>query len=124
DMKLGTGSGMQVLATARALNSAPEVILITAFGTPASAVEAMRAGAYDYICKPFDNEELLLLVQKALEKRSLRQENRALRDRVIPSFSGFVPGASPRMAEVWNLVEKVANARTTVLITGESGTGK
>ena len=124
DMRLGTGSGMEVLAAARRARNGPEVILITAFGTPASAVEAMRAGAYDYICKPFDNEELLLLVQKALEKRSLREENRALRDRILPGFSGLVPGSSRRMAEVWNIVEKVANARTTVLVTGESGTGK
>jgi two-component system response regulator PilR (NtrC family) len=124
DMRLGDGSGMEVLSAARAIQNGPEVILITAFGTPASAVEAMRAGAYDYICKPFDNEEMLLLVKNALEKRNLRQENRALRDRILPSFSGLIPGTSQRMAEVWSVVEKVASARTTVLITGESGTGK
>src|SRR6185436_3548968 len=78
DMRLGKESGLEVLKHARARESAPEVILITAYGTPASAVEAMRQGAYDYICKPFDNEELKLLVQKALEKRTLRQENQQL----------------------------------------------
>ena len=76
DMKLGVSqSGMDVLRTARALAEPPEVIVITAFGTAVSAMEAMREGAYDYIGKPFDNEELLLLVQKALEKRALRREN-------------------------------------------------
>jgi two-component system, NtrC family, response regulator PilR len=124
DMKLGSESGMDVLRAARARKEAPEVILITAFGTPESAVEAMRAGAYDYICKPFDNDELLLLVNKALEKRALRQENSALRERLVQGAAGAVIGRSERMREVWSLVEKVASTRSTVLITGESGTGK
>ncbi len=123
DMKLGMGSGLNVLKAARAQSAPPEVILITAFGTPAAAVEAMRAGAYDYICKPFDNEELKLLVQKALEKRGLREENRHLR-RSLSGMRGLWVGESPAMQEVWGLVEKVAPSRTTVLITGESGTGK
>ena len=123
DMKLGQGSGLNVLKAARALPAPPEVILITAFGTPAAAVEAMRAGAYDYICKPFDNEELKLLVQKALEKRGLREENRQLR-RSLSGMRGLWVGESPAMQQVWGLVEKVAPSRTTVLITGESGTGK
>src|SRR5208283_546083 len=66
DMRLGNDSGMQVLREVREHSLGTEVILITAFGTPAAAVEAMRAGAYDYICKPFDNEEMTLLVQNAL----------------------------------------------------------
>ncbi|KFE59555.1 Type IV fimbriae expression regulatory protein PilR [Hyalangium minutum] len=123
DMKLGGGSGLNVLKAARSQSAPPEVILITAFGTPAAAVEAMRAGAYDYICKPFDNEELKLLVQKALEKRGLREENRHLR-RSLSGMRGLWVGESPAMQEVWGLVEKVAPSRTTVLITGESGTGK
>lgn len=122
DMRLGAGSGMSVLRTARAQSSAPEVILITAFGTPAAAVEAMRAGAYDYISKPFDNEELLQLAQRALEKKSLREENRQLK-RTLGSPTLWV-GQSPKMEAVARLVEKVAASRSTVLITGESGTGK
>ncbi|WP_153868187.1 MULTISPECIES: sigma-54 dependent transcriptional regulator [Myxococcaceae] len=122
DIRIGAGSGMGVLRAARALAAPPEVILITAFGTPASAVEAMRAGAYDYICKPFDNEELLLLVQKALEKRGLREENQQLR-KSLDSASLWV-GRSPAMRAVAALVEKVAASRSTILITGESGTGK
>ncbi len=87
DMRLGTESGLQVLREARERSNETEVILITAFGTPAAAVEAMRAGAYDYICKPFDNEEMTLLVQNALEKRALREENRALRESVGGQFA-------------------------------------
>lgn len=124
DMKLGRDSGMNVLKLVRALPFPPEVILITAFGSPAAAVEAMRAGAYDYICKPFDNEELLLLVQKALEKHQLVRENRELRSSLIPGASRFWIGRSEAMQQVWNVVEKVAASRSTVLITGESGTGK
>ncbi|HZI14223.1 MAG TPA: sigma-54 dependent transcriptional regulator [Myxococcus sp.] len=123
DMKLGSGSGLDVLRAARALKEPPEVVLITAYGTPSAAVEAMREGAYDYICKPFDNEELRLLVQKALEKRSLRQENTHLKERLLPGL-GLAVGQSTRMQAVWALVEKVASSRSTVLITGESGTGK
>ena len=124
DMKLGSGSGMEVLRTARAMKDAPEVIVITAFGTAASAVEAMREGAYHYICKPFDNEELRLLVQKALEKKTLRRENQSLRAQLVPGAGMLAVGRSARMQSVMNLVEKVAATRTTVLISGESGTGK
>jgi two-component system, NtrC family, response regulator PilR len=111
DMRLGKGSGMSVLRAARSLPHPPEVILITAFGTPASAVEAMRAGAYDYICKPFDNEELLLLVQRALEKRGLREENRQLKQSLAQPAPWV--GQSPRMHEVWALVERAAPARSS-----------
>ncbi|WP_347402405.1 sigma-54-dependent transcriptional regulator [Corallococcus macrosporus] len=125
DMKLGpAGSGLDVLRAARSRKEPPEVVLITAFGTPSSAVEAMREGAYDYICKPFDNEELRLLVHKALEKRALRQENSTLKARLLPGLGGLLVGTSPRMRALWQLVEKVAPGRSTVLVTGESGTGK
>src|SRR5262249_447936 len=124
DMKLGHESGLSVLRAARAYPVPPEVILITAFGSPSAAVAAMREGAYDYICKPFDNEELKLLVQKALEKRELLRENKQLRSSLIPRTANFSIGPSPGMQQVWSLVEKVAASRPTVLISGESGTGK
>jgi two-component system, NtrC family, response regulator PilR len=122
DMRLGKESGLQVLREVRERSGGTEVILITAFGTPAAAVEAMREGAYDYICKPFDNEEMTLLVQNALEKRALREENRALRE----SFGGnlLMVGSSEAMETVRALVRKVASSKSTVLVTGESGTGK
>ncbi len=124
DMKLGRESGLSVLKAARAHPMPPEVILITAFGTPSAAVAAMREGAYDYICKPFDNEELKLLVLKALEKRELLRENKQLRSSLIPGTGNFWIGQSPGMQQVWSVVEKVAASRSTVLIGGESGTGK
>ena len=122
DIRLGKESGLQVLREVRERSAETEVILITAFGTPAAAVEAMREGAYDYICKPFDNEEMTLLVQNALEKRALREENRALRE----SFGGnlLMVGNSEAMERVRGLVRKVASSKSTVLVTGESGTGK
>jgi two-component system response regulator PilR (NtrC family) len=123
DFRLGKDSGIDVLKAARSKSNPPEVIIITAFGTPASAVDAMRLGAYDYICKPFDNDEFLMLVARALEKRGLIEENRQLKAAVAPG-SQYLIGQSSAMAEVWSLVEKVAPTRSTVLITGESGTGK
>ncbi|MFO0594184.1 MAG: sigma-54 dependent transcriptional regulator [Myxococcaceae bacterium] len=123
DFKLGGDSGIDVLRAARALPNPPEVIVITAYGTAASAVQAMRQGAYDYIAKPFDNDELMLLVERAVEKRRLSEENRTLRASLAPHAEYWV-GTSTAMREVWALVDKVAHAKTTVLISGESGTGK
>jgi two-component system response regulator PilR (NtrC family) len=124
DLRLGRESGLDVLKLARGLASSPEVIMLTAYGTPANAVEAMRRGAYDYIAKPFDNEELLLLVERALEKRRLTLENRQLKVSLEAGQNHYV-GTSAAMKPVWALVDKVAAAaRSTVLITGESGTGK
>jgi two-component system, NtrC family, response regulator PilR len=123
DFRIGTESGIDVLKAARALSPPPEVIIITAYGTPASAVQAMRQGAYDYISKPFDNDELVLLVDRALEKSRLTEENRQLRATLLPRAEYYV-GTSPAMRQVWTLVDKVAQAKSTVLITGESGTGK
>jgi two-component system response regulator PilR (NtrC family) len=123
DLKVGNDSGFKVLKAARALAFPPEVIIITAFGTPATAIEAVREGAYDYICKPFDNAELKLLVTRALEKREIRSENLRLRQSLVGASS--MVGKSAGIQAVHTLVEKVAaSPRSTVLITGESGTGK
>jgi two-component system, NtrC family, response regulator PilR len=123
DFRLGQDSGLDVLKMAKAIPNGPEVIIITAYGTPASAVEAMRQGAYDYIAKPFDNEELKLLIDRAIEKKSLSEEIRNIKATLLPKAQ-YLVGKSQAMQNVWTLVDKVAAAKGMVLISGESGTGK
>jgi two-component system, NtrC family, response regulator PilR len=126
DLRLGRGSGLDVLKAVKAASPATEVVVVTAFATTETAIQAMKAGAYDYVLKPFKVEELKLVVEKALEHRALLAENRALRHRVGEHRPGgeAILGASPAIGEVRELVEKVAPTRTTVLVMGESGTGK
>jgi two-component system response regulator PilR (NtrC family) len=125
DLAMPDGSGMEVLSAAKRRDEALQVIMVTAFATTEQAVEAMRLGAYDYIQKPFKNDELLAQVEKALEKSAIVQQNRSLRAQVAASFRvGDLIGKSPRMRAVMDLVRRVASGRSSVLITGESGTGK
>ncbi len=122
DLAMPDGSGLDVLAHAKRRTSATEVIVITAHSTVENAIGAMRAGAYDFVRKPFDTGELVALVQKALEKHEIVRENRRLRAQI--GGAPEVVGRSPAMRSVLDLVERIAPTRTTVLITGESGTGK
>jgi DNA-binding NtrC family response regulator len=109
----------------RQLRPHTPVILMTAFGSIDSAVAAMRAGAFDYITKPFEPEAVLLTVERALERRALEEENRRLRRAVDrTSCMGELIGSSPAMREIFALIRKIAGGRSSVLITGESGTGK
>jgi two-component system response regulator PilR (NtrC family) len=126
DLRLGADSGLDVLRKVKELSPATEVVVVTAFATTENAVQAMKLGAYDYVLKPFKVDELRLVVEKALEHRSLVQENRVLRHRVgKPRLAApEIIGQSAATAEVRSLVQKVAPTRTTVLITGESGVGK
>jgi len=125
DLALPDGSGMEVLSAARARDEATQVLMITAYGGTEQAVEAMRRGAYDFVQKPFRNHELLALLEKALEKRRIVGENRALRATLEGSYrSGDLIGKSDAMRRVMHLVDRVASARSSVLVTGESGTGK
>jgi len=124
DLAMPDGSGMEVLAAAKARNPATEVILITAHSTVENAIGAMRSGAYDFVAKPFDAAELAMLVRKALEKQELALENRRLRARVSELKETDLLGRSSAMRAVLDLVQRIANMRTTVLITGESGSGK
>ncbi len=125
DLQLGKASGLDVLQAAKqALPDVP-VLIITGYGTVKSAVEAMRKGAYDYISKPVDNEELKIIIARALQVRRLAQDNQALRANLHERF-GFdrIVGVSAEMAAVKRLAMEVAHSDATVLITGESGTGK
>jgi two-component system, NtrC family, response regulator PilR len=126
DLRLGADSGVDVLRGVKERSPGTEVVMVTAFATTENAVQAMKLGAYDYVLKPFKVDELLLVVEKALEHRALLQENRVLRHRAGPPRLGGpeIIGRSPAIEEVRSLVEKVAPTRTTVLVTGESGTGK
>ena len=125
DLRLGDASGMDVLRRVKEASPATEVVVVTAFATTENAIEAMKAGAYDYVLKPFKVEELRLVVEKALERRALVAENRVLRHRVgRGTEERELLGTSAAIAAVRELVGKVACARTTVLVTGESGTGK
>jgi DNA-binding NtrC family response regulator len=126
DLALGQGaSGMDVLRAAKRLRPETVVVMITAHGSEKIAVEAMKAGAEDYVPKPFDNEEIRLVVQRALERTRLARDNRELLDRVQREYSfESLIGTGPAMQRVFETIRKVAETDLTVLVRGESGTGK
>jgi two-component system response regulator PilR (NtrC family) len=125
DVKMPGLNGIDVLKTVKEVSPETVVIMITAYATAETAVEAMKLGAYDYITKPFKVDEIKLIIQKALEKGHLRKENILLR-REIESRAGFESfiGKSEPMQKIFSLIRQVADTRSTVLVTGESGTGK
>jgi two-component system response regulator PilR (NtrC family) len=125
DLVMPDGSGLEVLAAAKRRSSTTEVVVMTAHQTIEAAIEATRGGAYDFVTKPFSPSEMVVRLQKALEKSAITEENQRLKaqlERFEPSELDF--GQSPRMQAVAELVEKAAKTRATVLVTGESGTGK
>ncbi|MBW1881900.1 MAG: sigma-54-dependent Fis family transcriptional regulator [Deltaproteobacteria bacterium] len=125
DIRMPGQSGIEMLGEIRDLRPETPVILMTAFGSIDSAVEAMQAGAFDYVTKPFQRDAVLVSLERAFERRILQQENRRLRRAVDRTASfGEMIGASPAMHEIFALIRRVADSRATVLITGESGTGK
>jgi DNA-binding NtrC family response regulator len=125
DLKMGGSDGMDVIRTAKALNQSTAVILMTAFGSITTAVEAMKHGAFDYVQKPFEIEEMEVKIEKAIEHRRLRHEIDYLRhtQQDIYDFDRIV-GASGALQQVLTIVRKVAKSNSTVLIRGETGTGK
>ena len=125
DIMMPEGSGLDLLKEIREADADASVIMITASTSTETAVAAMKLGAYDYVSKPFDVEELKLLVEKALEKAELVDENLYLRQELQNkyTFSNII-GKSPRMQQVFSLIERVSRTNSTVLVQGESGTGK
>src|ERR687897_1045379 len=125
DLKMGGSSGLDVLKTAKTLHPSCAVILMTAFGSVSTAVEAMKAGAFDYVQKPFEVEEMEVKIQKAIEMRQMQHQIDYLRHAQgdIYEFDRII-GSSGALEQVLGVVRKVAKSNTTVLVRGETGTGK
>ncbi len=125
DLRMRDLQGIELLAEVKRLFPDTNVIIMTAFGSVESAVEAMKQGAYDYVTKPIKTEELLLVVERAVREAALRREVARLRKEVSREYSFHqILGKSKPMREVFDLIRRVADSATNVLITGESGTGK
>jgi DNA-binding NtrC family response regulator len=125
DLMLPGLHGMEVLREVRRKNADVVVVMITAFSSIETAIEAMREGAFHYIPKPFKNEEVLLTIRKGLEQRRLTSENRALREQLRLRFAfDNILGKSKPMQQVYDLIQLAAPAKSNILILGESGTGK
>ena len=124
DMNMPGVSGMDLLKSVKKIAPDTIVVVITAFGTTESAVEAMKQGAYDYIQKPFQMDDIRLVVKNALEKQRLRKDVSILKEQLrTPSLENII-GSSPAMQSLFTIISKSAESSASVLVTGESGTGK
>jgi DNA-binding NtrC family response regulator len=124
DLKMPGMTGIDLLKAAKKVDPDLEVVVMTAYGTVETAVEAMKEGAYDFVAKPLKRLELVTTLHKALEKRSLQVENRRLREQLAAIGEGEIVGRSEVMRSLLDEIEQVAPSDATVLLTGESGTGK
>ncbi|MBI5778836.1 MAG: sigma-54-dependent Fis family transcriptional regulator [Planctomycetes bacterium] len=125
DLKLPDTNGLEILKEARQVQPAAVVIIITAYATVDTAIQAMKAGAYDYITKPFDPDEINLVIQKIIEHQKLLDENLFLRRELTKRYTfQDIIGKSPKIQEVFELVKTVGPTKSTVLLRGASGTGK
>jgi len=128
DVLMPDGSGLDLLKEVKStgdLQAGPAMVMMTAYTSTKTAIEAMKAGAADYVSKPFDVEELKIVVQKALEREQLADENIYLRRELEQKYTfNNIIGKSPRMQAIFSLIERIARTSSTVLINGESGTGK
>jgi two-component system response regulator AtoC len=125
DVRMPRMGGLDLLATLKAKQVGATVIVMSAYGNVDLAIEAMKAGAYDYVAKPFKNDEIVLTLKKAEERESLRRENRALKEQILgkAQFASMV-AKSEAMNQIFRTIAKIADFKTTVLVTGESGVGK
>jgi two-component system response regulator PilR (NtrC family) len=125
DIQLGDISGLDVLRASKKNNQDKVVILISAYASTETAVEAMNEGAYDYVPKPFNKDELMQTIAKALDLRTIEHEKKQLDDQLKENLHyGLIVGNSPAMRHIYKMIQQVASTKTNVLITGESGTGK
>jgi two-component system response regulator PilR (NtrC family) len=125
DIRLGDIVGIEVLKAAKKKNPETVVIMISAYASTEIAVEAMNAGAYDYVPKPFDNDELKQTIAKALKLKTVSHEKQILDDELKKHLHfGRIVGNDPKMLEIYEMIKQVAATKTNILITGESGTGK
>jgi two-component system response regulator PilR (NtrC family) len=125
DLMLPDGSGLELLREVKTQSPSVAVIMITAHTSTKSAIEALKAGAFDYIAKPFDIDELKIIVRNAVERKELEDENIHLRSALEEKFTfANIIGRSSRMQEIFSIVQRIAPTTSTVLISGESGTGK
>ncbi|MGZ5474707.1 MAG: sigma-54-dependent transcriptional regulator [Thermoanaerobaculia bacterium] len=125
DLMLPDGSGIDLIRDVKAQTPSIAFIMITAHTSTKSAVDALKAGAFDYIAKPFDIEELKIIVRKAVERKELEDENLHLRSALEERFTfANIIGKSGKMQEIFSIVQRIAKTTSTVLISGESGTGK
>jgi two-component system response regulator PilR (NtrC family) len=125
DVKMPGMSGLDLIREVHTLDAAIPIIAITAYASADDAIRAVREGAYDYLSKPFQIEDLRIIIRNALEARRLRRENVELRKSMDEQHRfGEIVGKSPQMVEVFNLISRIAPSKANVLILGESGTGK
>lgn len=125
DVRLGDEDGFDFLRQSLRQWPAMQVLLMTGYGTPDMAVEAIRAGAFDFLTKPLIDEELLMALERALSQRKVLNENSQLKAELDKHYGmGNIVGQDPRMLRVYEMIESIADTRATVLVTGESGTGK
>jgi len=125
DVRMGEKDGMEVLRSFKKIAPETTVIMITAFGSIETAIEAIREGAFDYVSKPFKLDEIKFTIRRALEQRRLLQENRLYRRELLNKYQfKNVIGRTPQMFEVYKTIAKVADTKSTVLLYGERGTGK
>jgi DNA-binding NtrC family response regulator len=125
DVRLGDGDGFDLLEQCRRNWPSTHVILMTGYGTADGAIEAIHAGAFDYVTKPLIDQELRMAIERALSQRSIQRENDNLRAQLDRRYGmDNIVGRDPRMLKVFEMINSVADTRATVLVTGESGTGK